>query len=473
MNNLIGRKEELALINSLLTSGKSEFLAVYGRRRVGKTFLIRNAFKNKTSFQITGIANTSLKQQLANFHIELQKISPERDIQIAQNWIEAFQQLIHYLESIKEKRKVIFIDELPWFDTRNSKFIQALEHFWNSWASARNDILLVVCGSSTSWMLNKLINNKGGLHNRITKKLKILPFTLQECQLLLDSKNIVLDKYQIIQLYMALGGIPFYWDAVETGLSAMQNIEKICFSENGLLRTEFQNLFNSLFNNAKSYLLVVNTLAKKSKGLTRDEIIEYSGLPNAGSTTRILTELEESGFIKKYIPFGKKTRNSLYQLVDFYTLFYFKFIKDEQSTDQNVWLNMIDSPKYRAWSGYAYEQVCFYHLPQIKKALGISGVQTSISSWLSSSDKNKVQIDMVINRRDQVINICEIKFSINPYTLTQKYADELRNKLGLFRSETKTKKSVFLTMITSFGLLQNVHSQSVVQNEITMDMLFE
>jgi len=473
MNNLIGRIEEISIINSLLTSSKSEFLAVYGRRRVGKTFLIRNVFKNKMTFQISGIANASLKQQLTNFQIELQKVMPKKNIQLATNWFEAFQQLIHYLENVKQQRKVIFIDELPWFDTRNSKFIQALEHFWNSWASARKDILLVVCGSSTSWMLNKLINNKGGLHNRITKRLKILPFTLQECKLLLDSKKIVLDKYQIIQLYMVLGGIPFYWDEIKAGWSAMQNIEKICFSENGLLQTEFQNLFSSLFVNAKPYLLVISALAKKSKGLTREEIIEYSGLPNAGSTTRILTELEESGFIKKYVPFGKKARNSLYQLVDFYTLFYFKFIKDEPSTDKNTWLNMIDNPKYRAWSGYAYEQVCFYHLPQIKKALGISGVQTSVSSWISSADKSKVQIDMVINRRDHVINICEIKFSINPFTITQKYADELRDKIGLFRSETKTKKSVFLTMLTTFGLQQNAHSQSVVQNEIDMNALFE
>ena len=321
-------------------------------------------------------------------------------------------------------------------------------------------------------MINKLINNKGGLDNRVTKRMKLEPFTLYECEELLKSKNSLLDRYQIIQLYMALGGIPFYWDEVERGKSAMQNIENICFSETGLLRTEFTNLFRSLFSNYERHISIVYALARKSMGLTRDEIVKLSGLPNAGSTTRLLVELEESGFIRKYVPFGKKMRNSLYQLVDFYTHFYLKFIKNTQPMDKNNWINMIDAPKYRTWSGYAFEQICLYHLPQIKKSLGVSGVQTSVSSWRSTSDNNGAQIDLVIDRRDQVVNLCEIKYSINPYTITKKYSGELRNKIGLFKSETKTRKSAFLTMITTYGVQQNQYSGALVQNEMVMDELF-
>ncbi len=327
---------------------------------------------------------------------------------------------------------VIFIDELPWFDTRNSNFIQGLEHFWNSWASARNNILLIVCGSATSWMTSKLINNKGGLHNRITKKIRLEPFTLNECEQFLQAKNIALDRYQIVQLYMSLGGIPYYLDAVGTGLSAMQNIEKICFTENGLLNSEFVNLYRSLFTNHHRHLSLVNVLAKKSMGLTRDELIKLTGLANAGSTTRILEELEENGFIRKYIPFGRKSRNSLYQLTDFFTHFHLKFIAQNRASNQNNWLNLIDTPQYRAWSGYAFEQVCLSHLPQIKKSLGISGVHTTVSSWRSQSPGAGAQIDLVIDRRDQVINLCEMKFSINSFSISKQYATELRNKVGRF-----------------------------------------
>lgn len=413
-----------------------------------------------------------MAQQLTNFHVALQKDYPVAENKPATDWFTAFQQLTAYIQNVKDKRKIIFFDELPWFDTHGSGFIQTLEHFWNSWVSTRNDIILIVCGSAASWMFNKLINNKVWLYNRVTKRMKIVPFTLNECELFLLSKNSVLDRYQIIQLYMVFGGIPFYWDEVLPGKSATQNINDICFSENGLLRNEFVNLFRSLFNNYQKHENIINALAQKAKGLTREEIIDLTALPNAGSTTRVMLELEESGFIRKYVPFGKKYRNSLYQLVDFYSLFYLRFLKDSQPMDHNNWLTYVDSPKYRSWSGYAFEQLCLNHFPQIKQALGISGVQTSVSSWRSMSHEQGAQIDLVIDRRDQVINLCEMEYSINPFTINKKYAQVLRNKIGVFKQETATRKSVFMTMITTFGLKTDSISAGLVQNDLTMDVLF-
>jgi hypothetical protein len=472
MNNLIGRRKELSVLKSLSASNKSEFVAVYGRRRVGKTFLIRTAFNQLFTFQVTALGNASLSQQLTNFHVALQKNSPETGNAPPSDWLTAFQRLTAYLEKSDDSRKTVFFDELPWFDTHGSGFVQALEHFWNSWASARNDIILIVCGSAASWMINKLINNRGGLHNRVTYRLKIVPFTLGECEMLLQSRNVFTNRYQIIQLYMVLGGVPFYWDEVVPGKSAFQNINDICFQENGLLRGEFHNLFRSLFNNYQKHENIINALARKAKGLTRDEIIELTGLPNAGSTTRLLTELEISGFIRKYVPFGKKQRKSLYQFVDFYSLFYLRFLKDSNFIDQDNWMTHIDSPKYRAWSGYAFEQVCLCHLPQIKHALGISGVQTSVSSWRSSSKDHGAQIDLVIDRRDQVINLCEMKFSVNPFNIDKKYTEGLQNKIRVFKQETGTRKSVFLTMITTFGLQPNSSAAGIVQNDLQMNVLF-
>ncbi len=473
MRQLVGRNNDLATFRELLNSGKSEFVAVYGRRRVGKTFLIRAAFNDKITFQVTGLSSATMMQQLSNFNSELRKLIRESEYSFANDWFNAFQQLISVLEANNDQKKVVFIDELPWFDTAKSGFISALEHFWNSWASARNDIILIVCGSAASWIINKLINNRGGLHNRVTKRMKIIPFTLYECEQLLLSKNIVLDRYQIIQLYMVFGGIPYYWEEIKPGLSASQNIENICFSENGLLRSEFNNLFKSLFNKHEKHTVIVALMAKKSIGLSRDEIIRESGLPNAGSTTRLLEELEESGFILRYSPFGKKTRSSIYQLVDLYSLFYLKFIKDSNPRDTNFWVNSTDNPRHRAWSGYAFEQVCLQHINQIKKELGISGVSTTSSSWRSSLNTNGTQIDLVIDRRDHVINLCEMKFSINQFVIDKKYSDELRNKMGTFKTETKTRKSIFLTLITTYGIQANVHSIGLVQNDIQMESLFQ
>ncbi len=469
--DFVGREREVAQILKLERSSKAEFLALYGRRRVGKTYLIKSLYSEVFSLYITGIANVSVKEQLVNFNLALKKYSKSK-WDIPENWLQAFQQLIAHLEKSKQKRKIMFIDELPWFDTPNAKFIQALEHFWNSWASARKDIFLIVCGSAASWMLNKLIRNKGGLYNRVTHRMKIEPFNLHECRLFLEKKRVALDAYQIIQLYMVLGGIPFYWETVSKGKSAAQIIEETCFSDGGILQNEFNAIFQSLFLQPERHLAIVKALAIKAKGLLRGEIADISGLSNGGGLSRLLEELEESGFITTYVPFGRTSRSTLYQLSDFYSLFYLKFLFRQSKQGKNRWIKMIDSPVHRAWSGYAFEQVCLYHIQQLQHALGVSGIETQISSWRSMNDKKGAQIDLIIDRRDQVINLCEMKFSINPYTISKKYADELRNKIGCFKSETQTRKAVFLTMITTFGINKNEHYGSVVQNDLTMDVLF-
>lgn len=472
MANLIGRKTEMSLMKGLLDSKKSEFLAVYGRRRVGKTFLIRQVFEDKFTFQLTG-ANAKLSWQLKNFNQAMVRQSRKENITFADNWFDAFQQLIDLLEATTDEKKVVFLDELPWLDTPNSGFIIALEHFWNSWASARTDIILIVCGSSASWIINKLLKNKGGLHNRVTQRIKLEPFSLAETEEFFRSQNAVFERYQLTQLYMALGGIPYYLEMVDVGQSATQNINRLCFEENGALRTEFESLYASLFKKAQNHVAVIEALASKASGLNREELIKAAKINNGGGTTMLLQELEECGFIRKYVAFGKSQKHQLYQLVDFYSLFYLTFIKKSSVLDENTWINGIDNPSFRTWSGYAFEMVCLHHLKEIKQALGISGVITNTSSWYSTDKVPKAQIDLLIDRRDQVINLCEIKFSINPYLIDKKYAEELRNKIGTFKEQSKTKKSIFLTMITSFGLQKNEYSTSLVQNSLTFDDLFK
>ncbi len=469
MIQLIGRQKEIKKLKALLASGRSEFCAIYGRRRVGKTFLVREVFENRFSFQLTGMANVGMKQQLSQFHAELVRHFPGRaEIIPAQDWFTAFRQLISLLENQKTKgKKIVFLDELPWLDTRGSKFLSGLEHFWNSWASARNDILLIVCGSAASWMISNLINNRGGLHNRVTDRIKLEPFRLTETEQFLKNKKVAYDRYQIILLYMVFGGIPFYLERIDPGLSAAQNINELCFERNAPFRDEYLNLYASLFRKSEKHVAIIEALAKRNKGLSRDEIIKLSKLPNGGSLSRILKELEESSFIRRYRSFGKREKNSLYQLVDMYSLFYLNFIEKSSPDDENFWVNAIESPRFRAWSGYAFEMVCLHHVQEIKEALGISGVQTSVSSWFSE----KAQIDLLIDRKDQVINLCEMKFCQHSFTIDKKQAENLRNKIGNFKELARTKKTIFLTLITTYGISNNRYA-SMVQNDLSMEVLF-
>jgi uncharacterized protein len=474
MEEIIGREGELLLLSGLKKKDVSSFVALYGRRRVGKTFLVRKAFNNQFEFYLTGMANAGTNHQLANFNAAIKKHDPSRELQrAADNWQEAFEQLIELLGKSKAEKKVVFLDELPWLDTAQSGFIPALEHFWNAWASGRPDIILIVCGSAAAWMINKLLNSRGGLHNRVTHRIRLEPFTLRECEAFFKARSAGFDLYQLVLLYMVMGGIPFYLNQVDTGLSADQNIDRLCFTADGILRGEFDNLYHSLFSKAERHISIIEALNKQGRGLTRDELLETSNMPNGGGTTRILKELEESHFIRKYVSWGNKEKLSLYQLSDPYSLFYLKWVKDSGTLDQHNWIHQLDNPKKRAWSGYAFEQLCLAHIAQIKKALGIAGIETTTSSWIGRDKERGAQIDLVIDRRDRIINLCEVKFSIHPFTITKEYAEELATKISVFREQTRTRKAIYLTMVTTFGLVSNSYASSMVQNNLDMNILFE
>jgi predicted AAA+ superfamily ATPase len=472
METLIGRQEELARLRKLTSNGGSSFVALYGRRRVGKTFLIRNAFPS-FDFQVTGMANVNTATQLSNFQIALNRYdTTSGDRPPAANWLEAFTRLTALLELKESEKKIVFLDELPWLDTAGSGFLSALEHFWNSWASARTDIVLIVCGSAASWIINKLLNSRGGLHNRVTDRIPLYPFTLKECELFFNSRGASFDRYQIVQLYMVMGGIPFYLSQIDPKLSAAQNIDRLCFTESGILRAEFDNLYHSLFQKAERHVQIIEALSKKAKGLSREDLLKASKMPNGGGTTRILRELEESHFIRKYRAFGKKDKNSIYQLTDFYSLFYLQWIRESDPSDQDYWVSQLDTPKQNTWAGYAFEQVCLEHISRIKLGLSIGGMKTETSAWSGKTDTSGAQIDLLIDRADRVINICEMKFSIDPFVISKSYAEDLKRKIRVFKEVTQTRKAVHLILITTWGLVRNNYSDTIVQNELKMDVLF-
>lgn len=468
--NIIGREEEKQLLNSIYHSERSEFVAVCGRRRIGKTFLVREFFENELVFSTSGVARQGMKEQIATFYRELLACGGDPAVKMPGDWMEMFFLFRQFLERQTVKRKVILLDELPWMDTPRSGFLAALEYFWNVWASARRDIVLIVCGSATSWMMDKLINNHGGLHNRLTRQIFLEPFTLGECEQFLQHKGFCFSRYEIAQCYMILGGTPYYLDMLQPHLSLSQNVDQLLFRRNGLLHREFDNLYAALFKNSDDYVAVVKALSSKRSGLTRDEIVAATRLSSGGGLTTILSNLESCQFIRQYRNYSSgRGEHTVYQLIDFFTLFHFRFL--DKAHDEGQWVSLQGQPKFYVWAGLTFELLVLSHVRQVKQKLGISGIQTSEYVWRSEDEHHGAQVDLIIDRADRTMNVCEIKFSMSAYEITKDYEMNLRNKLSQLMKLTGMKRSLILTMITAYGVQSNQHS-GIVQQQILLDDLF-
>jgi len=467
---IIGRKQELDLLTETLVSKRSELVAIYGRRRVGKTFLIREHYKNNFIFEVTGLSNGSLSDQLENFTKELGIRTNDSSIKTPRKWLEAFTLLEQYISRLSSKnKKVVFIDEFPWIATSKSKFLLAFENFWNHFASKRNDLILVICGSAASYMVQKILKNKGGLHNRITKKIRLLPFNLNETEIFLRDKGVNYTQYDILQLYMAIGGIPHYLESIKKGDSVAQNIDRICFDKDGILNNEFHQLFSSLFHDSEKHLAIIIALASTRKGISRSELSANSKVPSGGDFSLKISELIESGFVSEYSYYQNKSKLRLYRLSDEYSLFFLKFIRTNKSGGPGTWKKLFTSQSYKSWLGFSFETLCLKHIQQIKKGLRIDAIYSTNSSWFN----NNAQVDILIDRDDNIINICEMKFYNSQFTINKSYYNSLKNKITEFQQETKSKKNVFLTMVTTYGINHNQYSTEIVENELTMESLFE
>ncbi len=469
---IVGRKEESARLKALLQSTQSEFVAVYGRRRVGKTYLIRETFNYRFAFQHTGIYNASLHEQLIEFQSSLRMYGLKRQSRL-RTWREAFEQLQELVAALPDEKKVIFIDELPWMDTAKSGFVSALEHFWNAWASARKDIVLIVCGSATSWIMDKIILNYGGLHNRLTGRILLQPFTLGECELFAQAQQLTMSRKDIVEAYMVMGGIPYYWSFLQRGLSLAQNIDRLFFQPTGELYLEFQALYASLFKNSSLHIAIVEALGKSRMGLLRQDILDSAKIMDSGAFSKALNELEYCGFIRKYNAIDKKRKEAVYQLIDSYTLFYYQYICTNKYNDRNFWSSTLLSNRHHSWAGVAFERVCLLHIRQIKRALGIEGVLTNVYSWQTkpTDEYPGAQIDLLIDRQDGIINLCEAKFSSMPYCMTKEDSDALVRKQAVFMHHTRLSKAVHPILLTTYPPMENQYLYSV-QAVITMDELF-
>lgn len=471
---IIGRESESAELERLYADGRPEFVVLYGRRRVGKTFLMNELFKGRESFSHTALSPVELKgkdllrKQLQHFTHSLIRYGAEV-VDTPTNWLDAFFLLEKLLEdkSKKGKRLLVCIDELPWMDTSRSGFITAFEAFWNGWGSKRDDLMLLVCGSAVSWISDQLINGKGGLYDRVTAEIKLKPFSLRECEEFFLSRNIKLDKYDIIQAYMIFGGIPYYLNLFSRGKSLAQNVDSLIFNDKGKLSNEYERLFDSIFNNSEDAEKVIKFLSSKRIGYTREEILKGTKLGNGGMFTKLLRSIEESDFIEKFRYFGEPKKSIRYRLTDNFCLFYQNFIGKKGTDDTEYWQHMQNSPSVNSWRGFSFENVCFQHIKQIKNALGIAGVHTETYSWMGKDS----QIDLLIERADRLINLCECKFTTRDFIIDKDYDQKLRERQASFTEETKTNYPTIMTLITPYGLKANEYSGRI-QSVITSSDLF-
>ncbi|MBR3987615.1 MAG: AAA family ATPase [Bacteroidales bacterium] len=481
MSYIIGREKEIRELHDLYNSGNAEFVAIYGRRRVGKTFLVDEALKGKITFRHAGLSpvdeqnqKNNLKEQLTHFFFSLQ-MQGMKGGKCPSSWMEAFYMLVQLLEkkSKDNKRQVVFIDELPWLDTPRSGFMTAFEGFWNTWGCHRDNLMLVVCGSASSWMLDNLINNHGGLYGRTTYEIKLHPFTLTECEEFFRKKGIRMSRYDIVQSHMIVGGIPYYLGYMKKGLSLAQNIDQLFFADGAKLHDEYDRLFASVFSNPEQMKRIVQLLAGRRLGYTRKDILSKTGLDDCGSSTRMLKALEMSDFIRPYVPFGKSLREVYYKLIDPFCLFYLKFVHTRKEIDPEFWMHNVTSASINSWRGFAFEEICFNHVDKIKKALNILGVSSKQSGWavIGDDDTEGGQIDLLIERKDNVVNMCEMKFYSEFITISKAYHAKLVHRQNLLMKNLSRKTVVQPVLVTTEGLVYNEYS-GIFQNVVVIDNLF-
>lgn len=483
---IIGRQREQELLSELLDSKKAEFIAVYGRRRVGKTYLIKNFVDSEpvVFFHVTGLRKGSLKDQLTEFAKQIGVTFYQSAPLVPRaRWLDAFEDLTEAINKIpKDKKIVLFLDEFPWMSTPRSKLITALELYWNRYWVFDRRIKLIICGSSTSWIIENIINNKGGLHNRVTRTIHLQPFSLYETESYLKEHKINLNRSQILTLYAVLGGVPLYWSFVRKGRSAHQCIDELCFQNNGPLVKEFGRLFDSLFEDAKPYIELIRTIAQYRYGIGQAELIEESKQPDGGTTVHRLHQLEEAGFITSLIPYGRKDKGVYYVIDDEYSLFYLNWIEPNvkiiarKSINEGFWLAQSNQAKWKTWAALSFESTCYKHIDQIRKALKIDPGATS-GTWRfmpkAGVDEQGAQIDILFDRLDGAITLCDIKHSEKPFVIDKSYSQEILKKMAVFKKQTKTKKQLFFSMITTMGLKPTMYSEEMISNQSTLDDLFK
>lgn len=479
------RDKAIKMLNDFFKSKRSEFLAIYGRRRVGKTFLIKNYFiQQKCIFlPITGIQNGSFLDQRTACCQQISNIFFNGiNITIPDSWLQIFEIINNAINSTSKKKIVVlFFDEFPWLATAKSRLLQALEYYWNQFWSNDKRVKLIICGSLASWIIKNIINNTGGLYNRVTYRLALQPFDLYETECFLKNNGVQLTDQQITSIYMVTGGIPLYLEQIKKGLSANQNIDRVCFSSNGLLTNEIEELFKSLFSNSDIFIKLTREIAKHRYGITKSDLSKILDISQSGRLVERLKELEDAGFIMAFLPYQHREKGMYFRVIDEYTLFYFRWIEPNLRSIRRLvkpkgfWLEKAQGNAYKSWCGYAFESICYKHINLIMRKLNLKPSALPFT-WRYAPKKgdntNGAQVDLLFDREDDAITLCEIKYTDSPFMVDKEYAQKLRKRIAIFKKKTRTKKQLFLALISANGLTKSMYLEDMVSGMVKLEDLF-
>ena len=460
---IYGRDKQIQIFQELLNNKKPAFMAIYGRRRIGKTYLVTEFFKEQKCnfFHLTGVKKAKSSIQLENFKYALEATYKKSEAASFTNWNQAFVSLSKEIKKSK-KKTVLFFDEVPWLTGGKSDFLLALDHFWNHYLSSDPNVICIVCGSSASWIIKKIIKGRYGFHHRLTHKIHLHPFDLYETEGFLKLSGLDFGRQQIIELYFAIGGVAKYLTLLKPNLSVVENIQEIIFSKEGLLYDEFEDLYSAIFNKHENYVEIVKLLGQHHYGMTRDEIKKALGVSSGGSLTKWLEDLETADFITAISSYKKNRKEKIYLLTDEFSRFYLTWFAKGRRMPNEYWLQQKRTAKYKTWAGLAFEVLCVKHIDIIKSKLGITGIQTTESFYKNEN----CQIDLLIEREDRCINICEMKYSIS--LDLNEVKKELNFKKESFNKATNNKKQLLATLITNDDIKLTGQQREVIQKVVVI-----
>ena len=494
---MIGRKKEIKLLNEICDLEESSLVAIYGRRRIGKTYLVNHMFKKYRQdclfFEFTGAYDGDKRGQIDNFIDQVYEwfyVEPSFEIK---SWSDAFRFLKRTIDKEIKKRDsnekvIVFLDEVPWIDRSNKGgFLSALGYFWNTWCEPRENVVLILCGSNSSWIRDKILKNaRGSLYQRVTHQISMYPFDLKETKAyLLEQKGFMIDNKTVTDIYMIFGGVAKYLSFLNPNESSAENIDRVFFSIHGSMYREYDELFSSLFADKSDYYKsVIELLCTRRSGFSLSDISKAFNEKLGGKLRLAIAELEECGFIKGLSKYGNSVRGVNYMIVDPYILFHHKWIKGFSRNDiatlpNNYWLHKSSSQSYAVWSGYAFEIVVMVNIRLYLNAIGRLGFFSGVYHWqhmAKSEDEQGAQIDMVVNYGNNIFDILECKYYNSEYVISKEYAKNIKNKLSMFKKYglySKQKSELRLVFLTSYGVKMNAEAHSLNISRVCLDDLFE
>ena len=306
----------------------------------------------------------------------------------------------------------------------------------------------------------------------ITCQIFLRPFSLKETELFMNDRDFGWSRKQIAEAQMVFGGLPFFFDLLNPDESLTWNINMLCFNQHALLRNESKKLLEATLKKSPVYNRIMERLSHNYYGMPKAQCQEELGIPQ-GTFTRAVDDLVKCGYVHESKDNYIKGHPLRLQLVDPFLLFHYNFLsKNAPVQVKSFEVYKADTGKYINWRGHAFEVLCLYHIEQIKKALGISGVNTNEYSWISSKKEGGAQIDLVIERDDGIANLCEEKFTDTAFSISSEYEEDLLNKIELYKQETKTKHATKLVLISVEGIKGSAHTEHITR-VLTLDDLFD